>query len=89
MGGEGHMIEMNRRLKANRDARRSQRDRYKKGDKQTYLSSMKLKFKTLSEDELDILKSSIRQRQKKRSHIQLLILLIALILIMLIWNCIF
>lgn len=70
MGGEGHMMEMNRRLKQNRQARRSKRKGYRDNFDSTTLSKQKLKFKEIPLEELKLLKEKIKSRLKRERIIR-------------------
>lgn len=78
MSGAGSMMELNRKLAQNRNAKRSKR----KGFKDTYdgqtLTKQKLRSKKIPLDELQMVKEKIRRQIKKdrrlRSFIFLLII---------------
>lgn len=64
MGGEGHIIDMNKRLEQNRALRVSNR---KKEAKQNHHppKKAKLRVKKISNEKLVLIISEIKQRQKK------------------------
>ena len=67
--GSGHVIDMINRMKQNRAQRPSNRSKFKENNREGISSSDKklrqLKFKTVSEKELNEIKNRIREQAKK------------------------
>ncbi|MCB9223048.1 MAG: hypothetical protein R2780_11400 [Crocinitomicaceae bacterium] len=82
MGGEGHIMQMNKMLKENRAARRSKRKGYKDGYDGSTISSGKLIFKELPPEELEqVLLQIQKEKRKERIKQQRLFLTIILFII--------
>lgn len=64
MGAGGHMMDMYKTLKRNRELRRSKKEGFKDGYDGSTLSKGKLKFKNLPPEELSILLDQIRNNQR-------------------------
>ena len=73
MGGEGFMMHMNKSLKENRAAKRSNRIGFKDGFDGITLSKKKLKFKQLPPEELEKVLREIRISKRKEKRRNLII----------------
>lgn len=78
MGGEGHMLEMNKRLEQNRALRNSQQPKTKSGK---YSNNHKIVFKEFSEEVIaKVIEENKRQRKLQWQKEMLIIIVIGLIL---------
>lgn len=73
--GAGHIQDMNNRMRQNREQRPSNKPKFKGNNRdafhaETHVDSSLPKFKTVSPEELDIIKTSIREQAKidKKKH---------------------
>ena len=77
MGGEGHMMDMNKRLEQNRALRASKnREKSKHSNNvNSARDSQELKFKKVTPEELETIKEDIRKQAKKDRKTNFLLLL--------------
>ncbi len=79
--GAGHILDMNQRIRQNRELRTSRKKRQQRiNNFSSHRQSLKLKFKTLSKEELEKAKQEIRKQAKYEQIKQWLILSVFIII---------
>ena len=82
IGGAGHMMDMNRRMEQNRSMKRFDRKKLRESKKkEKFDSGIKLEFKEVSKEELEIIKLKIRQNAKKEKRREKIILTVSTVIV--------
>ncbi len=83
IGGAGHIMDMNNRMKQNRSMKNSQKEKFKLHNKDLVFKgdTKKLEFKQVPEKELQRIKFEIRQRAKAERKREMLIFIAVLLLL--------
>ena len=86
MGGAGHMLHAIKSLKQNRDLLKSRRSKNRVGNNATG-TAVKIEFKEVSPEELQIIKETIRARamRSKRKNLVLGVSLFSILTIVILW----